>query len=193
MASAISLANQALLKLGATRINTFEDTKIEAVVIKEFYEPAYLWMLAQYPWSFAMKSQTLARTITPPDEEYEYGYALPEDFVWIQRTFPISNFKIVGRELHTNEQKIAIKYSQRIDESRTPPTFAQAFMLYLASLACITITENTQKEQSLATQAMDHLKRAKSLDAQQHPQDGFQEFPLDSARYGSGGGAGWGF
>jgi len=179
-----NIANSAILKIGASRINSLDDNKTEAVVCKEFYERSYRWLLAQFYWGFANMTESLAQSPTAPKHEYAYAYLLPADFVRIQRTFPNSNYKIVGNELHTNEREIAIKYTFRAKEEDLPIYFEQTMMYYLASQICVPITENVTKEVSNYEQYLDHLKRAKSLDAQQYPQDGFEDFPLYTSRYG---------
>ena len=180
----VSIANSALFKVGASRINSFDDNKNEAVIIKEFYERSYRALLSMYPWSFAMKTSTLAQLPTKPEQEYEYAYQLPNDMVWVQRTFPNSNFKIVGRQLHTNERTISLKYTYRAPEEDMSIQFEQAFMYYLASQICIPITENVNKNVALYNEYKDHLKVAKSLTAQQQPQDGFEDFPVFDSRFG---------
>ncbi len=180
----VSIANSALLKVGASRINSFDDNKNEAVIIKEFYERSYRALLSMYPWSFAMKTVTLAQLPTAPEQEYENAYQLPSDLVWLQRTYPNTNFKIVGKELHTNEPSVSIKYTYRCPEEDMSIQFEQAFMYYLASQICIPITENVSKDQLMYTQYQDHLKRAKSITAQQQPQDGFEDFPVFASRFG---------
>ncbi len=102
----------------------------------------------------------------------------------MQRTFPNSNYKILGNELHTNEKEVALKYTFKADEADIPVYFEQTMMYYLASQICVSLTENATKDKLLYEQYLDHIKRAKSLDAQQYPQDGFQDFPLDNSRYG---------
>ncbi len=187
----VSLANSSLLKIGASRINSFDDNKVEAVVVKEFYERSYRAMLSMYPWSWAMKTEKLARNTTTPEEEYEYSYQLPNDYIWLQRTYPNTNFKIVGDQLHTNEKEIAVKYVFRADEEDMSIQFEQAFMYYLASQICIPLTENSTKNTLIYQEYQDHLKKAKSLTAQQQPQDGFENFPIDDARYIAGPGGSW--
>jgi len=184
--SPVDISNSAILKVGGTRINSLDGRSVEAVVCKEFYERSYKWLLAQYYWGFAMRTADLARAVTPPNHEYEYAYALPQDFIRVQRTFPNTNYKIVGRELHTNESSIAIKYTFRALEEHVPVYFEQTMMYYLAEQITIPITENQSKADSNYAKYIEHMKRAKSLDAQQHPQDGFDDFPLEDARFGGG-------
>ncbi len=186
MSSQVEIANRALLKVGATRINSMQDNKTEAVVINEYYELAYQWMLAQYPWSFAMKVEALSRIPEAPLEDYAFAYELPQNYIWVQRVYPNSNFKIMGTQLWTNEKQISVKFIERADEAIIPAYFEQAFMVYLASLIAVPLTENVQKEMSLVAQATQHLKKAKSLNAQQQPQDGFQDFPVYNSRFGGG-------
>ena len=64
-----------------------------------------------------------------------------------------------------------------------PIYFEQAFVYYLASQICTTLTEDTQRTAVLAGLADAHVKKAKSLDAQIQPQDGFEDFPIDDVRY----------
>ena len=184
--SDIDLANSAILKVGGIRINSFDDNKVEAIVANEFYERSIKWLFAQYYWGFASKTVKLAQVQLAPEFEYQYAYALPSDFIRIQRTFPNSNYKIVGNELHTNEREIGIKFTFRAKEEDLPIYFEQTMMYYLASQITVPITENTTKDQTNYVQYQDHLKRAKSLDAQQYPQDGFEDFPIDDARYSGG-------
>ena len=184
--SKIDISNSAILKVGGNRINSFNDNKVEAVVVNEFYERSVRWLFAQYYWGFASMTSKLALVPTAPEFEYQYAFALPSDFIRVQRTFPNTNYKIVGDQLHTNEKEIGIKYTQRVDEVAFPIYFEQTMMYYLAEQITVPITENTTKADSNFVKYIDHLKRAKSLDAQQHPQDGFDDFPLDDSRYGMG-------
>ena len=180
----VSLANAALTKIGASRINSFDDNKTEAVVVKEFYERSYRNLLAQYPWSWALKVETLALLQHKPKKDFEFAFKLPSDLIWLYRMYPNGNYKIIGDELHTNNKEVTIKYIYRADEEDMPPFFEQAFMYYLASQICIPITENATKDQLLYMQYQDHLKRAKSLEAQQQPQDGFDDLPVHDYRFG---------
>lgn len=181
----VSLANASLLKVGAKRISSFDDNQTEAIVVSEFYERSYRSLLQMYPWSFAMRTVDLALIPGKPDHEYEYRYALPQNGIVLQRVFPNqASFKIVGKELHCNDGNgIGIKYVHRVDEELISPMFEQTMMYYLASQITIPLTENVVKSDSNYAMFVDHLARAKSLDAQQHPQDGFQDFPLLNVRF----------
>ena len=179
----VSLANAALLLVGASRIQSFDQNTTEAVVIGEFYERSYRALLSQYPWKFAAQTRPLALTINTPDYEYKYEFQLPADYVWIQRTFPNSDYKILGDKLQSNYKEIGIKYTWRVKEELMPIAFEQAFVYYLASQICITLTEDTTKQATLYEQYMDHARTARSLDAQMQPNDGWEDFPADSVRY----------
>jgi len=184
--SQIDLANSAILKVGGKRINSFKDKKAEAIVVNEFYQRSYDYLLSSHYWGFALTVSDLAQMPTKPLKEYAYAYALPNDVLRIQRTFPNCNYKIVGRELHCDLASVAIKYSKRVPEEELPIYFEQAFMYYLAEQITIPITENQKKADSNYAKYKDHIKSAKSQDSQQYPQDGFEDFPVDDSRYGSG-------
>lgn len=186
MLSAVEICNQAILKIGATRINSFDDNTVESTVVKEYYESAVKWMLSQYPWSFSLKTVELSQLPDKPIRDYEYAYSLPVDMIRLHRTYPLTDFRIEGDQLWSNERSMAVKYVSRPDERFFPSYFSQALMLYLATMICIPITENVQKESEMFMLSQDALRRAKSIDAQQHPQEGFQDFPLEEARFSGG-------
>lgn len=179
----ISLANAALLLVGASRIQSFDDGTTEAVVINEFYERAYRSLLGSYPWKFAAKTRKLGRTPNTPEYEYEFEFQIPADYVWVQRTFPNLDYKILGDKLQCNYKEIGLKYTWRVGEELMPIAFEQAFVYYLASQVCITLTEDVTKQATLFDQYQAHARTARGVDAQQAPNDGFDDFPIDAARY----------
>lgn len=179
----ISLANSALVLVGAVRIQSFDEGSTESVVIQEFYERTFRALLSSYPWKFASKQRSLPLIPEKPEYEYEFMFQLPSDYVWIQRAFPNQDYKILGDRLHSNYKEIGINYTWRVEEELMSIPFEQTFVYYLASQICISLTEDSQKQQVLYTQYMDHARTARSLDSQQHPTDGWEDFPVDSIRY----------
>lgn len=179
----IALCNASLLLIGASRIQSFDDGSTEGVVAEQFYERSFQALLSQYPWNFASKTQQLGQLPDAPEYEYKYKFQLPSDYVWIQRIFPNGDYKILGDKLHSNYSDIGIKYTWRVNEEMMPVHFEQAFVYYLASQMCISLTEDTTKQATLYEQYMDEARKARSLDAQMAPQDGWDDFPIDTARY----------
>ena len=180
----VSLANASLLLIGASRIASFDEESSEAVTVNEFYERSYQYLISLYPWHFASKTITLSRLPEVPAQEYQYKYRLPSDLIRVQRVFPnVSSYKILNDELHADYKDLSLKYQYRAPEEYMPIYFEQAMVYYLASQICITLTEDTQRAAVLAGLADTHIKKAKSLDAQSQPQDGFEDFPIDDVRY----------
>ena len=184
----IGICNKALLLIGAKRISSFDEQSTEAITCNDFYESSYQALLNMYPFSFAQTYKDLAiiANVTPGDPRFKYAFKLPTDLLWLLQVIPNqSEYKVVGDQLHMNAAEIKIKYTFRANEELMSAVFEQMFMYYLASQICITLTEDRTKQAELYVQYTDHAKKARALDAQQHPQDQFAEFPLDSARYGS--------
>lgn len=179
----ISLANAALLLVGASRISSFDENTTEAVTINEFYDRSYKALLSSYPWKFAAKTRKLARTLNTPEYEYLYEFQLPTDYVWVQRTFPNIDYKLLGDKLQCNYKDLGLKYTWLVKEELMPIAFEQAFMYYLASQICITLTEDTTKQSTLFDQFQAHARTARGLDAQMQPTDGWEDFPIDAVRY----------
>ena len=183
----IEICNGALLLLGANRISSLVEESAESIACNQFYERTYRSLISIYGWKFCMKIKELAilTGVTPGDPHYQYAYQLPTDLVWLQHILPNrQNYKVMGDQLHSPYKPLSIKYSYRAKEELMPALFEQTLMYYLASEMSLAITEDSNKSQVLYLQYMDHLKRAKAVDAQQQPQDEFADFPIDAARYG---------
>jgi hypothetical protein len=178
-----ALANASLLLVGASRIQSLDEDSTESILVKDFYERSYRALLSQYPWKFASKQRTLALTTQKPEFDFNFVFQLPSDYIWIQKAHPNQDYKILGDKFYSKYNSAGITYTWRVDEELMPIHFEQAFVYYLASQICISLTEDVQKQQLLYSQYQLEAKKARSLDAQMQPQDGFEDFPIDTVRY----------
>jgi hypothetical protein len=186
--SAIALSSRALLKLGAQTIDSFEDGSSEAEIAKELYAPIRDALLASQAWSFAQAYQHLARLDEVPAADYGYAFALPSDFL---RAIAAGTsgygrgleYRIIGRALYCNSETVTLSYIRRPDETDFPAFFDLALIARLAAEFCLPLTESTSRTQLLLAQAEIELRRARSIDAQQDSQPGFEDFSLITARY----------
>ena len=79
----IGLCSQALLKIGAATISSFEDGSSEAEVAANLYPLLRDGLLSVYPWSFASAQCALPRLTEMPVADYRYAYRLPPDLLRI--------------------------------------------------------------------------------------------------------------
>ncbi len=78
--SDVGIANLALLKLGKSRISSFDDANTTAQIFAEQY---YVLRdkLQRMGWNFNRRYATLAASLTAPPFQYAYAFALPSDFL----------------------------------------------------------------------------------------------------------------
>ena len=81
--SSINICSQALLKIGASSITSFEDGTAEAEVAGNLYSYIRDALLSSYPWSFILTQTQLARLESTPLADFNYAYLLPSDFLRI--------------------------------------------------------------------------------------------------------------
>jgi len=87
MASDVTIANLALLKLGKQRISSFAETNLIAGIFAEFYAP---WRdsLQRLGWNFTKKFAVVAADADQPPFEYTFQFTVPDDFLGLRVAGP---------------------------------------------------------------------------------------------------------
>lgn len=189
MPTDVQIASNALILIGHTPIQSLaDDERVEAL-----YPVTYQSFLTQHRWNFATKKAQLAQLVAAPLNEYSYAYQLPSDLLLLDRTYPATNYKIVGDQLHANDNEIEIDYRFKVAEQYVPPYCVEALEFLLASKLAIPITSNKSTAQEYreayqgTTGTGGALRRAKFLDAQSAPADNIQDNPFVDIRAGDNG------
>ncbi|MEM7046029.1 MAG: hypothetical protein AAF442_00035 [Pseudomonadota bacterium] len=185
--SAIDYSSQALVKIGAQPINSFNDGTAESDVAGLLYEVARDGLLAVHPWSFATGQVTLPRLKAKPVADFTYAYQLPADFL---RALSVGEdergrggvYTIKEHRIHTDMSTIILSYIFRPDEGAFPSFFVTALIARLAAEFCLPLTESSSRTEFLTKIAENELRRAKVIDSQQATPGAFTNFPLIEAR-----------
>ncbi len=185
--SSIDICSQALIKIGASGISSFEDGTAEAEVAESLYPYIRDALLSSYPWSFALSQTKLARLETAPVADYQYAYLLPADFLRIISAGSGNRgkgveYRIVKDCLYSNLSQINLTYLRRPDEDNFPAYFCEALINKLAYEFCIPLTESTTRAEFLSKIAEDSISRARTVDAQQSTPSRFEDFSLVEVR-----------
>lgn len=183
----IGLCGRALVRLGAQAISSFADGTAEAEVAGALYGTARDAMLSAHPWSFATAQATLSRLDAPPEADFAAAFALPADFL---RALSAGtgergrglDYRIRRRALHADAEAVVLTYLFRPPETEFPPFFDQALIARLSAEFCLPVTENASRAEALHRIAEAEFRRARLIDAQQDPQDRFEDFSLIEAR-----------
>ncbi len=183
----ISLCSNALLKIGAESITSYEDGTVEAEVSAKLYPVIRDGLLSSYPWSFAVGQCRLPRLADVPAADYRYAYQLPDDFLRVISAGSGergrgAEYRLFENRLHTNSGNIMLTYIFRPDESMFPAYFCEALIARLASEFCLPLTESTTRAELLRKISDDTVNAARLIDAQQMTPNRFEDFSLVEAR-----------
>lgn len=185
--AAIRLCGRALTLLGARSIAGFDDSGAEAAVARTLYPGLRDALLSAHPWSFATRQAALAAQEVQPLGDFDFAYALPEDFLRALSAGPAgrgrgAEYVLAEGRLHADLENLVLVYVARVSEEGFPPFFAQALVARLAAEFCLPLTESTSRAESLSRVAEQELARAKGIDAQQDRPPRFEDFPLIGVR-----------
>ncbi len=183
----IGICSNALLKIGAEGITSFEDGTAEAEIAYSLYPLIRDSLLSSYPWSFAKAQKTLPRLNDVPVADYQYAYLLPNDFL---RVISAGNgrrgrgieYRIYENRLHTNSENVSLSYIFRPHESTFPAFFCEALIAKLAAEFCLPLTESTTRAELLEKLAEETINKARLVDAQQGTPRTMEDYSLMEAR-----------
>lgn len=187
MPTAIDIASNALLLVGDNPISAFDSTEggQGALVASALYPETYKSVLAEHPWSFALKEQRLNKLSQTPDPEthFKFAYQIPTDNVRILAILPHSDYAIVGQHLYSNQNDLLARYTYEPEEVQLPPHFVKALEYKLAADFAIAITENASKNELYERKYRAALAQARHIDSSTHPPMPIIDKPFSDARF----------
>ncbi len=167
--NAIDIVNSALVKIGATPIQGFQDNCAEAIVAKDLYEQVKDTVLSMYPWSFATKRISLAKLYIQNSENGNGGqntFVLPQDSLRVL-SVNARTYAIEGNKLTSPNNQITISYIYKTLEGNFPAFFANVLISRLAAEFCLPLTDSTTRTDFLYVRFDRELKTARLIDASQ--------------------------
>ncbi len=182
--TALQLASQALVRLGASPIAAFDEATLEARTAAALYPTLRDALLAGHAWRFATATASLRATGETPPDGFARTFALPADFL---NALALNDgrggdWRIAGDRLHAEAGEARLSYLFRPAEAAFPPWFDDALAAALAAAFCLPVTENGARAETLARLAEAALRRARRADALQGPAPALEGFPLVEAR-----------
>jgi hypothetical protein len=186
--SALALCSQALIRLGAAPISSFDEEATEAIVAQRLYPISLDALLSSHPWNFAITQRSLARLSTPPVADFDYAFQLPENCLRVisagtsHRGYGL-DYRLQGNTLATSSETVILTYICRTHETLFPPFFCFALVSRLAADFCLPLTDNLSRWKALQHAADQELRRAKLLDTQQETTAAFDFSGLVEERY----------
>ena len=185
MASKVEICNQALIKVGASRIVSLSDDTKSAQVLDAIYDVKRDAELAACPWTFAIKRAQLPADSTAPSFGWSYAYPLPTDYlalVEVGEDFVFYNiedgpaFQIEAQAsgvlaIMTNEASpLKIRYVSRVTNTGLyPALFVEAFACRLAAEICEPLTQSLSKREAAWTERKQAVQSARRMNAIEQP------------------------
>lgn len=185
--TALDLCSRALVKLGATPIQSFDEDVAEAQLAALLYAGLRDDLFSLYPWSFARRESLLPR-LYEDSLAGQIAFQLPTDFIraiGVQGGGNALPYRLYQRQLWLEESdttRVLLHYISRVDEASFPPFFATALVDRLALEFCLPLTESPSRAEALSRQAEASFRNAKQVDAQQQTPLALQGFSLISVR-----------
>lgn len=172
MASVVDICNMALSRIGnSQRINALDEASIQAEQCSLFYEPSRDFVLADYPWPFAMAYVSLAEVVDNPNPEFPHSYSVPTDCLRARRIvngifpdgawpycvnrpeIPQTPYRIIngasGRVLSTIVNPATLEYTAKVTSPELfDPIFVSALAWKLAGQIAPAIAKDAGAAQS---------------------------------------------
>ena len=180
MTSKVDIANGALQKLGAKRIESLTQDHPNARSMNAAYAKTRRGMLRKYNWSFAISRASIAADADDALWGDWNRYSLPNDFLKLIRDDESGlyvDWKIEGLYILTADASpLEIRYIADIDDPNYyDALFIEAFEDQLAINACEEITQSTSKLAGLKTLYDEAIAEAKREGAIEKPAAEFME------------------
>lgn len=181
MASETSIANRALQKLGASRINNLSENSVNGRACNACYATLRDAELRAHPWSFAIKRIELSADAVPPEFGKSNSYTLPSDCLFVRESDYNSVHKdwlIEGRKILTDESApLPLRYNKKVEDvNEMDPLFHEVLACKMALEMCEEITQSNSKKSELKDDyrlAVNAAKKANAIEriSQQPPED----------------------
>jgi hypothetical protein len=205
MAADVDIANRSLVKLGQNTITALTDSNDVARTCNTLFEPTIKGLFGTYPWRFGMKqSGALTDASGAPAQQWQYNFALPNDFV----AGPYAVYDSIGvsvlpeqmwrrydQQIYANVSTICIDYGYRVATAFWPAWFEELAVLAFAAAIAEPITEQSTKAQYYQQLAFGppsemgkggYFRLCRQQDAQTGGINIVRDFALMDARLGAG-------
>lgn len=184
--TAIKIASDACLLLGASPIQSFDEGTVEAQTAKAFYEETLITALSHSNWSFAKRPVQLVQLDKQAAYGYKYVYRVSEEVIKIISLNDHMNqdYRLIsGRELHTSIENPFVVAIVKVNESELPAAFTLALKHMLAAMFCSTITDDSSQAERFERKGQMLLKKAAFTDQTQQPVNYIKRSDLINVRY----------
>ena len=192
MATDVSICSNALLRLGARPINSFDDAALpggvdRAMIARNLWPTVRDSVLRSHPWNCAIKRVVLSPEVAPPPFGFSHQFLLPGD--WL-RNHEINgvrvdqvDFVVEGRRILIDEATIHLRYIwKNTDVTTWDGLLVAAAELAMAVAMAYPITQSDTREAQLYKILESTMQQARTVDGQDDSPQTFGSFEILNAR-----------
>lgn len=106
----VTIANTALLWIGAETISSMDDGSPGANFCAQLMPQAVKTVYSSYLWTQALRKTELAPMINTPSHFYKYQFALPQDFALLKSVESEGQYAVERRRILSDSKKLYITY-----------------------------------------------------------------------------------
>lgn len=196
--SEVAICNQAIGKVGGTRITSFDDDTVEANLCKDLYAPVRDQVTEAHWWSHARKRVTLTPDPTQPVFGWDQKYLIPADCLRVWNVFDDGGLEFQTREWDREGPHIVanpggsgttlyVLYLSRVtDPTRFSALYTSALVARLSAEFSIPLAQSRAAHRAFWEEYGNKIMEAVSTDGQQGRSKGVRARKLLDAR-GRGG------
>lgn len=170
MTTQVEVCNAALAMVGADLIVSIDDLTVEAKLCRALYNVNRDSALRAHPWNFATVEHDLdLMSGAPVLPEYVKRYGpLPLDVLRVLYINHLGReFRVMGREIHTNEGEALARCIYRADEGLWDANFIHYFAARLSIDLAMPLVQSAELKQNQIEYAKGLLSEARSFNAQE--------------------------
>ncbi len=198
MATEVSICSNAMLRLGADPINSFDEADLTGSNIERARLASNLWptirrqVLRSHIWNCALKRVLLSPDATAPAFGATYRFQKPSD--WL-RTVAVGQedsdrveYRSEGNYYLCDESAFYLSY---VFDNTNPATYDSGLVagmeLAMAAALAYPVTKSTSLAEALNMELRQSMMFARATDGQDDPPQTLGDFPLMQSRYSRSG------
>lgn len=196
MTTAVRIASNAMLRLGADPINSFDEADETGSNIERARLASNLWptirrkVLRAHPWNCAIRRALLSPDATAPAFGFANRFLRPSD--WL-RTVAIGldeadrpAYRTEGSYFLSDEAQFPLVY---VFDNDNPATYDamlfEVMEIAMAAAMAYPVTKSTSNQESAEQIYRDTIALARGVDGQDDPPETLGDFPLYRSRFGA--------
>lgn len=185
MATALEIANQALLRVGAESITALSDTTERARACNASWPFIRRETLRRHSWNSVTVRDTLSANVTAPEWGFDSAYDLPADCLRVLEVDTDHDWRVEERQiLIDGTEDIDIRYiKDETDPSDFDSELTEVLVVRLAAEICERVTDSTTKRDLLLQEYERLLLRAMMSDGEEQSDAEFEEDSWITTRY----------